>query len=190
MPAVVAGVDCHKDSHVVAVLDEVGRVVAELQTAGSHGFRDVVDEVQKLGNVTWGLESTGSYGRCFAKFLVATGATVLEVPARLTQRYRRQASRVGKSDPTDARAIGEVVLREGPRLGRFYGDSPHEQVRVLYDRAIPGDGNIQGEGILRVWPTGAGSLLRGLSDETFSSAGWSLLEACETPAELLAAGRS
>jgi len=34
MSAVVAGVDCHKDSHVVAVLDEVGRVVAELTADG------------------------------------------------------------------------------------------------------------------------------------------------------------
>ncbi len=133
MPAVVAGVDCHKDAHVVAVLDDVGRVLAELTSEGPTGFQRVIDEVQTLGHVTWGLESPGSYGRGFAQFLVAAGATVLEVPARLTQRYRRHASRVGKSDPTDARAIGEVVLREGTRLGRFYGDSPHEEVRVLYD---------------------------------------------------------
>ena len=133
MPAVVAGVDCHKDSHVVAVLDEVGRVVAELNTNGPDDFPRVLEETARLGNVTWGLESTGSYGRGFARFLVAAGAIVLEVPARLTKRYRRHASRVGKSDATDARAIGEVVLRDGTRLGRFYGDSPHEELRVLYD---------------------------------------------------------
>jgi len=133
MPAVVAGVDCHKDSHVVAVLDEVGRVVAELTADGPDTFQRVLDEVRQRGDVTWGLESTGSYGRGFAQFLVLAGARVLEVPARLTQRYRRHASRVGKSDPTDARAIAEVVLREGPRLGRYYGDSPHEEMRVLYD---------------------------------------------------------
>ncbi|MFN8670407.1 MAG: transposase [Gemmatimonadaceae bacterium] len=133
IPAVVAGVDCHKDSHVVAVLDAVGRVLAELATEGPRDFQRVFDEVQMLGDVTWGLESTGSYGRGFAQCLVATGARVFEVPARLTQRYRRHSSRVGKSDPTDARAIGEVVLREGTRLGRFYGDSAHEEMRVLYD---------------------------------------------------------
>jgi transposase len=133
MSAVVAGVDCHKDSHVVAVLDTVGRVLLELTADGPGDFQRAFDEAQQLGTVTWGLESTGSYGRGFAQFLVAAGARVLEVPARLTQRYRRHASRVGKSDPTDARAIGEVVLREGPRLGRFCGDSPHEQIRVLYD---------------------------------------------------------
>lgn len=133
MSAIVAGVDCHKDSHVVAVLDEVGRVLLELTAEGPGDFQRVFDEAQQRGTATWGLESTGSYGRGFAQFLVAAGARVLEVPARLTQRYRRHASRVGKSDPTDARAIGEVVLREGPRLGRFYGDSPHEQLRVLYD---------------------------------------------------------
>jgi transposase len=133
MCAMVAGVDCHKDAHVIAVLDEVGRVVEELTITGAVEFHRASDLMARCGDLTWGLESTGSYGRTFAEYLVACGACVLEVPARLTKRYRRHASRLGKSDPADARAIGEVVLRERTRLGQFYGDSPHEVVRVLYD---------------------------------------------------------
>ena len=133
MSAKVAGVDCHKDSHVIAVLDDVGRVLEELTITGAQEFSRALDVTARWGELTWGLESTGSYGRTFAQYLAAAGYCVLEIPARLTKRYRRHASRVGKSDPTDARAIGEVVLRERGRLGQFYGDSPHEEMRVLYD---------------------------------------------------------
>ena len=129
----VAGVDCHKDVHVVVVLDEVGRVLTELEIRGATQYEKADHVMAQYGPIVWGLESTGSYGRQFAQFLVARGATVLEVPARLTKRFRRHASRLGKSDAADARVIGEVVLREHARLGRFYGDSTHEEIRVLYD---------------------------------------------------------
>lgn len=122
MPPIAAGVDCHRDTHVVAFLDPLGRVLQTLsigQTAAD--FARAVDVARGLGaaagEVQWGLESTGSYGRRFANHLAALGETVYEVPASLTQRFRRHARHQGKSDEIDARAIADVVLREGESLG-------------------------------------------------------------------------
>lgn len=66
----------------------------------------------------WGLEGSGSYGRAFADVLLGQGATVYEVPGAFTKRHRKHASRRGKSDLLDARAIAEAVLREAARLPR------------------------------------------------------------------------
>ena len=56
-----------------------------------------------------------------------------EIPGRLTKRHRAHSTRTGKSDPIDARSIAEVVLRENDRLGRYYGDDVHEELRLHYD---------------------------------------------------------
>lgn len=88
---------------------------------------------RRSGDVTWGIEGGGAYGRLFADFLVAAGAAVYEIPARLTKRHRKHGSRAGKSDAIDARAIAEVLLRELDRLGHYYGDSIHEELRLHYE---------------------------------------------------------
>ena len=84
--------------------------------------------------VEWGLEGTGSYGRAFADALLDTNAVVYEVPASFTKRHRKHASRRGKSDPLDARAIAEAVLREADRLPRCEQCDAQEAVRLRYDR--------------------------------------------------------
>jgi transposase len=137
MPHIAAGVDCHKDAHVVAFLDPLGRVLGTLrvgQTAGAYAH--AVEAARALGaapgEVRWGLESTGSYGRRFANHLAAAGEVVYEVPSALTHRSRRHGRRLGKSDEIDARAIAEVVLREGDALGRHRGEGAHDELRLLY----------------------------------------------------------
>lgn len=139
MAHIAAGVDCHRDTHVIAFLDALGRVLRTLsigQTAAD--FARAVEAARELdaaaGEVRWGLESTGSYGRRLANHLAAAGEAVYEVPASLTQRSRRHARRLGKSDEIDARAIAEVVLREGDALGRHRGEGAHDERRLLYDQ--------------------------------------------------------
>src|ERR1700728_1924175 len=113
----VAGVDCHKDLHTVVLINGIGEVACELTVPTTiDGYRRAIEQVEAFGDAEWGLEGAGSYGRAFADALVRNGATVYEVPGSYTKRHRRHASRPGKSDGLDARAIAEAVLREADRL--------------------------------------------------------------------------
>lgn len=129
-----AGVDCHPDSHTIALIDHQGRLLAEKRIAAEpSGFAEALRELRCGDNVVWGLEGTGTYGRAFADYLVSRGLTVYEVPGAVTKRHRKHSTRPGKSDPIDARAIADAVLRERDRLPRFFGSSDLEALRVLYD---------------------------------------------------------
>jgi transposase len=106
-PQVTIGVDTHKDLHVAAARDQLGRRLATtMAPATSAGYAQLLAWAQGLGEpVTWGVEGTGSYGAGLARFLCAHGQRVLEVnrPDRAARR------RHGKSDPVDADAAARAV---------------------------------------------------------------------------------
>jgi len=118
----VLGVDTHKDVHVAAIVDTVGRLVATAQFASSdRGGQQMLSWARRHGRLRRaGLEGTGSYGYRLAKLLRASGVETIEVnrPDRSARRLR------GKSDPIDAEAAAHAVLsgraaaipkdREGP----------------------------------------------------------------------------
>ncbi len=132
--SLVAGVDSHKDSLSVVVIDAVGKEIDRFDIGNeTAGFETALKRVRRRGKAVWGIEGTGAYGRLFADYLFGANAIVYEVPGRLTKRHRSFGTRTGKSDPIDARAIAEVVLREQERLGRYYSDDVHEELRLLYD---------------------------------------------------------
>lgn len=62
--ALVAGIDTHKHTHYVAILDSIGRRVADREfPTTSHGYRQLVEFLQVSGPVERvGVEGTGSYG--------------------------------------------------------------------------------------------------------------------------------
>lgn len=131
----VAGVDCHKHSHTIVVIDQVGAQQACLKiTADADGYQKAIEFSKPFSDLAWGVESTGFYGYGLAQALVTRGHVVLEVPGTVTKRYRRQGTRHGKSDPIDARAIAEAVLREADRLSRFERNDAQDAIRLLYDR--------------------------------------------------------
>jgi transposase len=132
---VVIGVDTHKDSHAIVVVDAVGAVLKEfsIQTT-SEGYAQAISAVAEYDDVAWGVEGSGSYGRGLVDALLRINAVVYEVPGALTKRHRKHASRRGKSDALDAQAIAEVVLRERDRLPRCQEADEQEAVRILYDR--------------------------------------------------------
>jgi len=131
----VAGVDTHRDTHSIVIIDSAGRLVCQLTiTADADGYQRAIHEARAFGEVIWGIEGTGSYGRGFADALLKAGAVVYEVPGLLTKRHRKHASRRGKSDAQDAQAIAEVVLREAERLPKCEQSDEQEAVRLLYDR--------------------------------------------------------
>jgi transposase len=131
----VAGVDTHKDSHTIVFLNERGQSVKTLTiSATDEGYANALQAAADLGNVRWGLESTGCYGNALAKFLCEHEAEVFEVPGSYTKRHRRRSSRTGKSDALDAQAIAEAVLREADRLPRFSSSPEREAMRLRYEQ--------------------------------------------------------
>jgi transposase len=135
MEEFVAGVDCHKDAHVIVIIDSNGKLIDELEIPTTNeGYLRALSIARKLGEVVFGLEGTGHYGRAFAEALITEHLTVLEVPGSLTKRHRKQASRKGKSDGNDARAIAEAVLRDRDRLPVFKDHDEQEALRAQYDQ--------------------------------------------------------
>jgi transposase len=105
---VTVGVDTHSDTHHAAVVDEVGRPLADAGFPTTPaGYRQLLAWASRLGEVTaFGVEGTGAYGAALARHLRAAGQTVIEVdrPDRRTRRMQ------GKSDPIDAYAAAAAVL--------------------------------------------------------------------------------
>lgn len=108
---VTVGVDTHSDVHHAAVVDEVGRPLADAGfPTTSAGYGQLLAWAGEHGQIAaFGVEGTGAYGAGLARHLRAAGQTVVEVdrPDRRTRRQR------GKSDPIhayDAYAAAAAVL--------------------------------------------------------------------------------
>ena len=115
----IVGIDVHKRTHAVALLDERGGEVATTAVANSpEGFRRLIGWLSdhEAGEAVVGVESPGSYGRCLVGALAAAGHEVLHVPAWRTHRERHRQG-PGKTDPGDAISIAQVVLRKREELG-------------------------------------------------------------------------
>lgn len=128
-PEITGGVDTHGLTHHAAVIDSVGRHLADREfPATVRGYRDLLDWMRSHGRLAAaGVEGTGAYGAELARVLTAAGVTVIDVdrPDRKTRRLK------GKSDPIDAYAAATAVLS-----GRAAGvpksrDGLVEAVRVL-----------------------------------------------------------
>lgn len=104
---VIGGVDTHGDTHHAAVIDPLGRHLADREfPATAAGYRKLKSWLRSHGTVTAvGIEGTGAYGAELARTLTQSGLKVLEVdrPDRKTRRLR------GKSDPIDAYAAASAV---------------------------------------------------------------------------------
>ena len=105
---VTGGVDTHKDVHVAAALDGVGRVLGtEAFPTTTAGYRRLLGWLGRFGEIAAvGVEGTGAWGAGLARFLTAQGVTVIEV-SRPNRQHRR---RHGKSDPADAIGAARAVM--------------------------------------------------------------------------------
>jgi transposase len=115
----VVGIDVHKRAHVAALLDERGGELGTLSFANSPGgMRKLPGRLvaHDAGEAVVGVESPAGYGRLLVAFLEAAGHEVLNVPAWRTHRERRRHG-PGKTDPGDAIAVAQVVLRKRAELG-------------------------------------------------------------------------
>ena len=127
---VIGGVDTHGATHHAAVIDPIGRHLADREfPADTAGHPALASWLAGHGQViAVGVEGTGSYGAVLARHLAATGLTVVEVD-RPDRKMRRT---VGKSDPVDAYAAAQAVAS-----GRAAGtpksrDGLVEAIRALH----------------------------------------------------------
>ena len=116
----IVGVDPHRDSHSLAVVQIVSGVVVFESTidATSDGYAQALKlaDEHACGRRAFAIEGTGSFGAGLTRFLTGCGERVLEV-----SRLRRERRSGGKTDALDAVRAGRSVLTEQrpstPRAG-------------------------------------------------------------------------
>ena len=126
----IVGVDPHRDSHALAVVEVVtGAVVFEATVAADgDGYENALSLVDQHapGRRAFAIEGTGSFGRGLTRFLSCRGERVLEVG-----RLRRERRSGGKSDALDAiRAARSVLGSERPATPRAGGERQALQALV------------------------------------------------------------
>lgn len=138
----IGGVDAHKQSLTVALVQPAGAEVAVASFANTQaGMAQVLGWLaeQPATVVRIGVEGSAGHGRHVAAVLVAAGYDVREVPARRTAARRRQRRRA-KTDIEDAYAIARATAGEpalGPvKPGAGLGQAHDELVVVVGHRGI------------------------------------------------------
>lgn len=136
---VVGGVDTHRSTHVAAVVDTTGRILAtESFPATGQGYRCLLAWLNRHGTVVRvGVEGTGAYGAGLARFLAGREVEVVEVNRPNRQHRRRR----GKSDTADAEAAARAALNGDANAIPKAGDGQVEGLRaakIAHRSAIKG----------------------------------------------------
>ena len=126
----VVGVDPHRDSHALAVVEVVTGAVAFEATvaANSDGYANALCLVEQHapGRRAFAIEGTGSFGCGLTRFLSGRGERVLEVG-----RLRRERRTGGKTDALDAiRAARGLLASKRPAVPRASGERQALQALV------------------------------------------------------------
>ena len=109
---VIIGMDPHKRSATIEVIDEQARVLA----AGRYGtdkagYAQMLAAGRKFAGRVWAIEGCNGVGRHIAHRLVASGETVKDVPAKLSAQVRVFGTGNGrKTDPVDAHSVALAAL--------------------------------------------------------------------------------
>jgi hypothetical protein len=91
---VLGGVDTHKDVHVVAVIDDVGRILGTASfPASGPGYRQLFGWLRGFGDVAAiGVEGCGSWGAGLARSLTARGCEWWRSTGRIVRTVAGEAS--------------------------------------------------------------------------------------------------
>lgn len=132
---VTLGVDAHKRTHTIVVVDDHGRKLAE-RTIGTatKDHLGLLRWAQTLGDGprVWAVEDCRHLSRRLERDLLTAGESIVRVPPKLMAASRNAARTYGKSDPIDALAVARAALRE-PDLPVARLDGPDREVRLLVD---------------------------------------------------------
>jgi transposase len=104
---VLIGVDPHKASVAVAVVDEAVGELVERATFPQNraGLRSLERWAKRFGERRWAVENAGGLGRHLAGRLAAAGESVVDVPPKLSARVRvLSSSNARKNEGLDALA--------------------------------------------------------------------------------------
>lgn len=108
-----AGIDTHKDTLAVAVVDASGSQLAAVEVDNARRrFVRIAGLLARHPVVRVGIEGSGSFGRAVAVHLSGVGLDVREVPTPMTSRERGARPGQGKTDAVDALAIARLTARE------------------------------------------------------------------------------
>jgi transposase len=132
---VVIGVDPHKASNTLVVIDGHERVLGQDRFANDRaGYRSMKRFARAHPDRVWAVEGARGVGASLAQRLVAEGEAVLDVPARLSARVRALGGGSGrKTDDADAFAVAVAGLRAHD-LQPIRADDVTEILRMLSTR--------------------------------------------------------
>ncbi|MDI6105916.1 IS110 family transposase [Actinoplanes sp. NEAU-A12] len=135
MGQVIIGVDPHKRSATIEVIDQRERVLDKGRFGtDTPGYQAMLAAGRRHTDRIWAVEGCNGIGRHVAQRLVADGETVLDVPAKLSARARVFSTGQGrKTDPVDAHSVAVVALRT-PALRQVTVDDTTVALRLLVDR--------------------------------------------------------
>lgn len=126
---VIGGVDTHKDTHVVAIIDDAGHLLGTQAFVTTHtGYVALLTWARSFGSlIRIGVEGTSSYGAGLTRSLRSAGVSVVEV-IRPNRQLRRQR---GKSDVIDAEAAARAALVQDTARVPKSQDGEVEMLRLV-----------------------------------------------------------
>ena len=135
MAKVFIGVDPHKLSATIEVVDHRERVLAKGRFATDKaGYAAMRKHVAGWPHRVWAVEGSNGAGRPLAQRLLADGEQVVDVPAKLSARARvLDTGHNRKTDAHDAHAVAVVAVRTAGLRVLSY-DVELETLRMLADR--------------------------------------------------------
>src|SRR4051794_24516065 len=130
----IIGVDPHRDTHALAIVEVVSGVVVFESTvsANNDGYAEALKlaEQHGPGRRAFAIEGTGSFGAGLTRFLTVRDERVLEVG-----RLRRERRTGAKTDALDAiRAAHSVLSQQRPSTPRAGGERQALQALVAARR--------------------------------------------------------
>ena len=135
MAKVMIGVDPHKLSNTIVVIDREEKVLARHRfTNDRAGYRALKAAARTYPDRIWAVEGAQGVGVSLAQRLVVEGEPVLNVPAKLAARVRALGGGSGrKTDNADAYAVAVAGLR-AKNLTVVTPDDAMTVLRLLTDR--------------------------------------------------------
>lgn len=132
---VTLGIDAHKRTHTVVVIDDVGRQLGVRTTTGttSDDHLALMRWAERFeGERRWAVEDCRHLSRRLEADLLRAGEVIVRVPPKLMAHARDAARSYGKSDPIDALAVARAALAN-PDLPVARLDGPTRELRLLVD---------------------------------------------------------
>lgn len=132
---VIIGLDPHKASNTIAVMNRVEDLLARRRFVNSDdGLAEMLAVVADYRRRVWAVEGANGIGRSIAQRLVASGEMVVDVPAKLATRVRVYSTGHGaKTDNADAVAIARAAIHSR-HLRHVQPDGVNVAMKLLWDR--------------------------------------------------------